>query len=179
MKTFTPAEQNIVFYDGEFTSLNPYTGELFSVGMIKPSGEELYVEIEPKGKLSKWDQEHVVPYLLGTYISREEAKYAITDFLGKDQPHLVCFVPQYDMVFLHKLFNVGDHSQDDLPYHWMPIDFASILFSLGVNPRHYSDSNMTFFDTLGIDLGVYKKHNALDDARLLKTTYERLSQKQE
>lgn len=177
MKIFTPAEQNIVFYDSEFTSLNPYTGELLSVGMIKPDGEELYVEIEPKGDLSEWDKEHVVPYLVGDYISREEAKQRIADFLGSDQPHLVCFVPQYDMIFLHKLFNVGDHPQDDLPYHWMPVDFASILFSLGVSPRHYSDSNTAFFDALGISVGEYRKHNALDDAKLLKTTYEKLSQK--
>lgn len=142
--------------------------------MIKPTGEELYLEIQYSGELSAWDKEHVLPYLLGNPVSRELAKEQITQFLGADQPHLVCFVPQYDMVFLHKLFGVGDGEQDELPYHWMPIDFASILFALGINPRHFSDNNPELFTMLGIDPKAYKRHNALEDAKLLKSAYEKL-----
>lgn len=175
MKKFTPALKNIIFYDGEFTSLNPYTGELLSVAMVTQEGKELYREIEPKGELSDWDKEYVVPYLKGHFISQEKAKDEITQFLGKDQPHLVCFVPQYDIIFLHKLFKIGGGEQDTLPYHWMPIDFASILFSLGINPRQYSDTNPEFFAELGVDIEKYQKHNALDDARLLREVYNALA----
>jgi hypothetical protein len=175
MKTFTPSLQNIIFYDGEFTSLNPYTGELLSVAFVRPDGEEFYIEIEPKGDLSEWDKENVVPYLLGNFISRQEAKQRISDFLGTSQPYLVCFVPQYDIVFLNKLFGVGDTSQDNLPYHWMPIDFASILFSLGINPHHYSDGNPELFRMFEIDLTKYQRHNALDDAKLLKESYQKIA----
>lgn len=176
---FTPPFDNIVFYDGEFTSLDPYAGELLSVGMVKPNGEEIYLEIEPKGVLSDWDKEHVVPYLEGNYISRTEAKARITEFLGQSQPHMVCFVPQYDMIFLHKLFGSGDSNQDNLPYHWMPVDFASILFALGVHPRKYSDDNPELFSRLGIDPKAYRQHNALDDAKMLKRAYESLAKQGE
>lgn len=172
---FTPAFDNIVFYDGEFTSLNPYTGEILSVGMVKPSGEEMYFEIEPQGELSEWDKKHVLPYLSGVYISREEARKRITEFLGTTQLHLVCFVPQYDMIFLHKLFGVDDEGQDKLPYHWMPVDFASILFSLGISPHLYSDENPELFASWGIDPTKFQKHNALSDAKLLKEVYQKLA----
>lgn len=171
MKFLIPHSDNVIFYDGEFTSLNPYTGELLSVGMVKPNGEELYLEIEAKGEVSEWDKEHVLPYLSGNYISRKEAKKRITQFLGNDQPYLVCFVPQYDMVFLHKLFNVGDEEQGDLPYHWMPIDLASILFARGMNPHHLSEEGVGFLETMGLDPASYRKHNALDDAKLVRDVY--------
>lgn len=174
MKTFTPPSENIIFYDGEFTSLDPYTGELLSVAMVKPSGEEFYTEIEYGGEVSDWDKKYVLPHLRGNFVSRKEARDSIAQFLGKKQPHLVCFVPQYDMIFLHKLFEVESKDQNILPYHWMPIDFASILFSLGINPQYYSDMNPDFFSNLNIDYMKYKKHNALDDAKLLKETYNAL-----
>lgn len=169
---FSPSTENIVFYDSEFTSLDPYTGELLSIGMIQPNGEELYIEIEPKGEVSEWDREHVIPHLSGKYVSREEAKKSIARFLGDTCPHPVCFVPQYDMLFLHKLFDVKDGEQEGIPYHWMPVDFASILFAAGINPKRYSDEDPELFASLGIDASRYRKHNALDDAKKLKAAYE-------
>lgn len=173
-KLFSPYSDNIVFYDGEFTTLEPYTGELLSVGMIKPNGEELYLEIEQKGQVNDWVMEHVIPYLSGNPLPRGEAKDRITTFLGKSQPHLVCFVPQYDMLFLHKLFGVRDGTQENLPYHWMPFDLASIFFSLNMNPREYSEEDSDLLAAIGVDAKKYQKHNALDDARLLKETYEKM-----
>lgn len=176
-KKFTPATDNIFFYDSEFTSLDPYTGELLSVGMILPDNRELYLEIEPKGEVSAWDQEHVIPYLSGAYITREEARTRIADFLGDTHPHPVCFVPQYDLLFLHKLFGVKDGEQEGIPYHWMPVDFASILFSAGINPKRYSDEDPELFASFGIEAAQYRKHNALDDAKKLKAAYEAFMKK--
>ncbi len=43
MKSFS---ENIIFFDTEFSSLNPYEGEILSIGLVKPNGEELYLELE-------------------------------------------------------------------------------------------------------------------------------------
>ena len=42
MKAFS---KDVIFVDTEFTDLDPYTGEILSVGMAKPNGDEFYVEI--------------------------------------------------------------------------------------------------------------------------------------
>lgn len=160
-----------MFYDSEFTTLNPYEGELLSVGMVKINGEEFYVEIEVTGHVSEWVKEHNLPLMKGEYVSCEEARKKITEFLGKKRPHFVCFVPHYDIVYLHKLFGMGDEVQDSMPYHKKPIDVASILFAQGVDPEYYSGFNEKFFSALGVDIKKYSQHNALDDAKLLREVY--------
>ena len=40
-----PFSNNVIFYDAEFSNVDPYTGELLSIGMVKVSGEELYLEL--------------------------------------------------------------------------------------------------------------------------------------
>jgi hypothetical protein len=39
-------KKNIVFIDTEFSDLDPYKGEVLSIGAIKLTGEEFYIEIE-------------------------------------------------------------------------------------------------------------------------------------
>jgi hypothetical protein len=39
----TPYSDNIVFVDTEFSGLEHYLGELISIGLVKPGGEELYL----------------------------------------------------------------------------------------------------------------------------------------
>lgn len=39
-------EKELIFFDTEFTSLDPYKGEILSIGMVKENGEELYIELE-------------------------------------------------------------------------------------------------------------------------------------
>lgn len=155
---------NIVFFDTEFSDLDPYKGELLSVGLVKPTGEEFYIEIEYDGEVSDWVKENVVPYFIGPKVSREEAKEKIRDFLGPTTPYLVSYVNQFDAIYWYKLFGMDNH-----PAYWIPIDFASILFTLGFNPG--SLSNDDFLDDLGVDVSKYQKHNALDDAKLLKEVY--------
>jgi DNA polymerase III epsilon subunit-like protein len=46
-------KKNIVFIDTEFTDLDPYKGELLSVGIVKLSGEELYIEFEQNSESSE------------------------------------------------------------------------------------------------------------------------------
>lgn len=164
---FQPFTDNIIFYDTEFSSLDPYKGELLSVGMVKMNGEEFYCELEYEGEYSDWVKEHLLQTLTGEKISRELVKQRIREFVGTNKPYMLAYVNQFDSVYTYKLF--GGPTE---PFYWIPLDFASILFGLGYDPEIYMADNYTKLATeLGVEVKVGHTHNALDDARLLREVY--------
>jgi len=166
---FNHFTDNLVFYDSEFSSNDPYKGELLSVGMIDYVGNELYLEIDHAGEVSPWVKENILPTLKQKKVSRKEAVREIEKFVGKGKPYLVSHVYLYDVVYLHKLFNSKDIN--DLPFYWVPIDFPSILFGLGLDPYSLRKDD-TLMRKVGVDLIKFKHtHNALADARLLREVY--------
>lgn len=169
----------LIFFDTEFTSLDPYRGELLSVGMIKADGAELYLEIERTGLVSDWVREHVLPKLTGQKVSRDEAVRKILEFVGRGggTPYLISYVNQYDAAYLFKLLGVTDRRKDkEFLFHWIILDFASVLFGAGYDPEMLSleEKRNVFLHSLGIDRKRYHLHNALDDARLLRDVYGKL-----
>lgn len=172
---FTPFEQkNLVFFDTEFSDLDPYTGELLSVGMVTLEGRELYIELAHDGACSEWVQKHIVPQLTGEKLTKEQAKKAIETFLLDKEPFAVAFVDNYDVIYLTKLFGAGK-----LPFKWMTIDFASVLFANGINPVKFQrdvSGAKDFYKQLGIDIRTYKNHHALDDSRLLRDVWLKVMQ---
>lgn len=168
-------KKNLVFIDTEFTDLDPYKGEIVSIGMVNFSGEELYLEVEPPQECSEWVKKHIIPMLDGPKFKREDTVVQIKEFLGESMPFAVGFVDNYDVIYLTKLFGAGK-----LPFRWMTIDFASILFAAGINPvRFQQDSSgaKAFYRKLGIDIKKYRQHHALDDAKLLREVWLKLIEK--
>jgi len=162
-----PFSKNIIFLDTEFSSLNPYKGEILSIGLVKPNGKELYLELKYDGEVDPWVRKNIIPALKGPKVSRETAKRRIRRFIGKKEPYLVSYVNQFDAIYWYKLFGVNNH-----PAYWLPIDFASILFGLGINPEaYYHGDKNNFYKEIGVDHTKYKEHHALDDAKLLKEVY--------
>ncbi|MCU0667380.1 MAG: hypothetical protein MUF85_02070 [Patescibacteria group bacterium] len=159
--------ENIVFIDTEFSSLNPYKGEILSIGLLKQDGSELYLELEYEGDYDDWVKENLLHTLTGNKVDRQQAADMIINFVGNGKPYMVAFVNQFDTLYLHKLLGGVQNS----PFYWIPIDFASILFAYGYNPELYHKLDAKFFNKLNINPKKYKQHNALDDARLLKDTY--------
>lgn len=159
----------IIFFDTEFTHLDPKKGELLSLGLVKETGEELYIEFPQPAKdtMHPWVIEHVLPYLSGESISREEAREKINSFFGSEKPYVMAYVNQFDAMYWYELF--GDPQKH--PAFWIPLDFASILFAHGFDPESMRQD--AFFERIGIKLSDYKRHNALDDAKLLKEVYSR------
>lgn len=72
------------------------------------------------------------------------------------------------MAYFYKLFGLDNFNDK---FNWIPIDFASILFSLDINPEILAERESSFFDKLGIDLSKYIQHDALEDAKLLREVY--------
>jgi DNA polymerase III epsilon subunit-like protein len=158
-----PFTDNFVFIDTEFSDLNPYKGELISIGMVKQTGEELYLELEYDGEVSAFVTENVLPKLTGNKISREQARKEVREFLCDSKPYLMGFINQYDDVYLSKLF-LGEEK----PYTYAPLDLATLLFFHEINPLEDVER------TLGIDLSPYREHHALDDAKWVRDVYEKL-----
>ncbi len=165
------SERAIIFFDTEFTHLDPKKGELLSLGLVKTTGEELYIEFEqpPHEDMHPWVIDHVLPYLFGNPIEKEEARGKIREFVGTERPYLMAYVNQFDAMYWYELF--GDPK--DHPAFWIPLDFASILFAHGFDPESMRQD--AFFDRIGIDLSKFHKHNALDDAKLLREVYARFT----
>lgn len=176
-----PFSENLIFFDTEFSGLNPYAGEILSIGMVKMSGEELYFEIEHTGEASEWVKTKILPNLTEPKVSRNEARKKILEFAGSGKPFLVSYVAEYDALFLYKLLGVNDsHGNRDLPYHWIVLDFASMLFALGKDPTDFpNESKQALARKLGIDFAKYRPHHALDDAKLLREVYIQIADKSE
>lgn len=167
-----PFSDNIIFWDTEFSSLDPYKGELLSIGLVRINGEGLYLELEPKAEIDPWVKANVLPYLTGPKVDPKKAIQLIHDFIGESKPYSIAYVNQYDSVYLYKILK---SMRLDNPFHWLPIDFASILFGMGFDPESYyfNDKN-NFFKKIGVDATKYREHHALDDAKLLREVYLKL-----
>ena len=168
---FSPHDEKVVFFDTEFSSLDWKRGELLSVGLVKMSGEELYLELEFEGVVDQWPRENILPHLRGPKVSKVEAAKSIENFIGGDRPYVVAYVNSFDMIYLYGLLGLEEYNRI---CQWIPIDFASILFSRGIDPEVLVERPQEFFEKLGIDLSSYVQHNARDDAKLLREVYRKL-----
>ena len=179
--------KNIIFMDGEFTELNENGTKFISIALIKPKGEKYYaINSEYNSeKCSEWVQENVlIPLYIQTIsgdvrnkcnalnfhklIGKSEKQIAteIRNFVGDEKPYLIADVNQFDWMGICGLFGIYN-----IPFHYIPIDFASILWSKGIDP---DVDRIEFARKNGIDVSNFKKHNALDDTRVLKALYEKM-----
>ena len=53
--------------------MDPYKGEVLSIGLVKLSGEELYLELEYEGQVSSWVKKNIIPTLKDKKVSRKKA----------------------------------------------------------------------------------------------------------
>ncbi len=163
-----PFSENIIFFDTEFSSLNPYKGEILSMGFVKYNGDELYLELAHEGEVDPWVAARVIPQLTEKKVSREDAVRKVREFTGGQKPYMLAYVNQFDAVYWYKLLG----GVTDNPFHWIPIDFASMLFAAGIDPQGYNwRRRESFLPQLGIDHAWYREDHALDDARLLREVY--------
>jgi hypothetical protein len=165
---------NIIFFDGEFTSLDPNEGRLLSLALVKPNGESLYLELDPgDAPFDPWVLENVTPYFTGDTVSDEEAVKQIKAFVGSGLPYLMAKVNQFDWIFLAKLLGLMKRGEETV-FLWLPIDFASILYARGIDPATPSEQ---LAEKLGVELPEgYQNHHALSDAQLLRLLYQKLAE---
>ncbi|HEY4504454.1 MAG TPA: 3'-5' exoribonuclease [Candidatus Paceibacterota bacterium] len=170
---------NIVFWDTEFSSSDPYKAEIISVGMVKKSGEELYLELKVPEYTSDWVKKVVSPLLTDRKISREEARVEIDKFLGDDKPYLMADWDKFDTTFLYKLYDIKENNPKEMKWNWNSVDFRSVLFALGIDPSRMSTTHENnLYQELGVNYKGYREHHALDDAKLLREVYLALEKRE-
>ena len=94
---------------------------------------------------------------------------------ASSDPALKDKINQFDIVFFQKMLNLEGKAFSLGPFHWLPIDFGSVLFALGIDPESYFKNEFEFVRNLGIDPTRYRQHHALDDAKLLRDVYLKLA----
>ena len=108
---------NLIFIDTEFTSLDPSMGEILSIGIVKLSGESIYLELETEASPSVWVTKHILPTLTAPKVSKKEAIREVRRFLGRKKPFAIAYVDNYDALYAVKLFGEGEK----LPFKWLQI----------------------------------------------------------
>jgi hypothetical protein len=129
---------------------------------VELNGEELYLELEYAGPVNECVQKHVLPLLTGRPVPPGEAVARIKAFVGDGRPYMVSHAGHYDALYVYKLFGI-----EAQPFYWLPLDFASMLFSHGISPDEDLDEHF------GIDTSRFRRDHALDDARILRGIYLR------
>ncbi len=167
---FKPFSDNLIFLDTEFTGLDINKDELISLGMVKMNGEELYLEFDYKAKPIPWVKKHVLPNLDNKKILKTKAIKEIKKFVGDKKPYAISYVNQFDIAFFYKLI-----PHKNSPFHFAPIDIASMLFAVGMDPEMLRQKNLgKICKKLKINKGEFKTHNALDDAKIYRKIYFKL-----
>lgn len=166
---FKPFSDNIIFFDTEFSTNDPEVGQILSFGAVDMQGRELYLELEHHGPTSDWVKKNIIATLTQPKVSPAEAVKQFKQFVGPTKPYLVTYINQFDFVYLCKLMKYAE-----LPTDTIPVDFASVLFTLGINPHSMGNKPPELEKQLGIDQSKYHLHHALDDAKLLKEVYLKL-----
>ena len=96
--------------------------------------------------------------------------------MGRTNPFAIAYVYNYDALYIVKIFGEGSK----IPFKWMTIDFASILFANGINPTKFlatESGAKTFYKS--IDIEKYQQHHALHDARLLRDVWVKITSQQQ
>lgn len=175
-----------IFFDCEFTGLHKDT-TLISIGLISEDGKTFYAELNDydKSQVDQWIDKHVISNLSfknqQTLLLRcpitgtkdyqiKSNKEAVADTLKIwlsqwDKIEMWSDCLAYDWMLFNDLFGHAFNIPDNVYY--IPFDLSTLMKIKGVDP----DINREWF--AGIDWKG-KKHNALWDAKVIKSCYEKL-----
>ena len=152
------------FYDTEFIE-DGKTIDLISIGIIAEDGRTYYAisnEFD-ESKASEWVKENVIQQIRDSkyqqkWISKEQIKKDVVEFIGEDKPEFWAYYADYDHVALCQLFGTMMDLPKNFPMYTR--DIKQLCDSKG-NPR-LPEQKTT-------------EHNALEDAKWNKLCYQFLT----
>ncbi len=143
-----------IFFDTEFIE-DGKTIDLISIGLVREDGQTLYLEnVEcDRTKASPWVVENVFPHLDNRQLAmRKDIANKVKNFVGL-KPEFWAYYADYDWVALCQLYG----TMMELPDSW---------------PNYCRDLKQTI-DDMGLEIKQEgPQHNALNDARWVKMTYD-------
>ena len=140
-----------LFIDCEFTKFN---GELMSMALVAEDGQEFYCVIE-HGDTCDWVRENVTPILFATTVPYVDVAVSY----GVFQQRLHLFLKQFDDITV-----VAD---------W-PDDIKYFCLAMITNPGEclsLRPNTIRMEIVRGLNIQADIPHNALSDARAIKTSY--------
>ncbi len=171
-----------IFLDTEFTGLQKNTS-LISIGIVDESNNKFYAEFTDYDKdfisSNNWLKKNVidklwinnkslilddVEYYFG---DKETIRLKLEKWLSKYKEVTIwadCLA--YDWVLFCDIFDGALNIPSNINY--IPMDLATLFKVKGLNP------DIDRFEFSGLKLDVLQKHNALFDAIVIKTCYEKL-----
>jgi 3' exoribonuclease, RNase T-like len=175
-----------VFFDSEFTGLHKNT-TLISIGFVSENGHTFYAELNDYdgSQVDDWLRENVINNLqfnsISSYVnesedgaqfvymkgSKETLKASLTAWLSQfEKVELWSDCLSYDFVLFNDIFG---HAFS-IPKHvyYIPFDICTMFKLKGVDP----DISREAF--VGENNSGHHKHNALDDAFIIKKCYAKL-----
>lgn len=159
-----------IFFDTEFTGLHKNT-TLISIGMIDEEGRELYCELNDydKSQCDEWIHHNVIANLHNTNpINTVQLKKAIEGFLEPySYVEMWSDCLSYDWVLFCDIWGHAFNIPKNIYY--IPFDICTVFKMKGIDP----DINRENF--AGLNLDHPQKHNALWDAKAIKTCYDKLT----
>ncbi len=182
-----------IFFDTEFTGLHQNT-TLISIGLIAETGETFYAEFTDydKTQIDDWLQDNVISRLIlpnnpplnatlsnGFVGDNEFIKDRLIDWLGQfESIEIWSDCLSYDWVLFCQIFGHAFNIPKNIYY--IPFDICTLFKAKEVDPdvnrEEYANSlivNQNTNETWGKDLADFK-HNALWDAKVIKSCYEKL-----
>ncbi len=174
-----------VFLDTEFTGLQQNT-TLISIGLISECGKHFYAELTDydRTQIDDWLQNNVIKNLLllpeHSFASNEnwtlkgnknQVKEALTVWLSQFESVEVwsdCLA--YDWVLFNQIFGHAFNIPENV--HYIPFDICTLFKMKGIDP----DINRVDFAYGEESLNnLVIIHNALEDARVIKKCFEKLT----
>lgn len=161
-----------IFFDTEFTGLKQ-DAALLSIGIVDENGREFYSEVEAPeimADVNQWIKENVIANFTRkkTFSNTLDLRKQLMEFLSYyDHGETIevwsdCLA--YDWVLFCDLFDGAFGIPRNIYY--IPFDLSTYLKIMNYDP---DVSREEFADIYG-----GKKHNALHDAQVIKTCFERL-----
>ena len=155
-----------IFLDTEFTGLHQNT-TLISIGMVSEDGAEFYCELNDFdiSQCNEWINVNVLQNLYQghTAVNKTGCAYLCKRWLEQfESVEIWSDCLAYDWVLFCELFD----GALNVPTYYIPFDIATVMKIKGIDP----DVNREEFS------GVtnMRKHNALDDAKTIKSCYLKL-----
>ena len=172
-----------IFFDTEFTGLHKNT-TLISIGLVDEQGNTFYAELTDfdNTQIDEWLQENVISNLnnpqsfgCSNYLEGGSQNCYVNGDMNFVEKHLRIWLSEYreveiwsdclayDWVLFNNIFGHAFNIPNNVYY--IPFDICTLMKIKGVDP----DVNREEF--CGID---GSKHNALHDAKIIKSCYEKL-----
>lgn len=169
-----------LFFDTEFTGLHQKT-TLISIGIISDCGKTFYAELTDydKSQIDDWLEQNVIANL---YLTENDNAAFLDKWVIKGDTKIVkealtIWIAQFEQVEIWS---------DCLSYDWVLFNqIFGHAFSIPKNVYYIPFDICTLFKTKGIDPDINReqysemvqgsvKHNALWDAKVIKSCYEKL-----